>query len=86
VAVAGDADGLRGRLTWVVDFVATTNPSYRAWRTALPDLMNPSSRTWFLYALWAAIAAAPPAYAAQRPPLHGRGGEQRAARQPPFAY
>ena len=30
------AEGAAGRVTWAVDFAATTNPLYRAWRLALP--------------------------------------------------
>jgi hypothetical protein len=51
-------EGLGGRLTWVVDFAETSNPLYRTWRAALPDLMTPSARTWLLHALWAVIAVA----------------------------
>ena len=49
-------EGLSGRLTWVVDFAETSNPLNKAWRSALPDLMNPSGRAWLLYAFWAVIA------------------------------
>ena len=51
-------EGLRGDLTWVVDFYRTSNPFLQAWRRALPDLMNPSARAWVLYLVWMAIAAA----------------------------
>lgn len=54
------ADGLRGRLTWAVDFFTTSGPVYRVWRLALPDYMNLTAQTWILHGAWilAAVAAA----------------------------
>jgi hypothetical protein len=60
------AEGAGGRVTWAVDFAATTNPLYRAWRLALPDYLAMSWRTWALHgawlvalAAWAVVAALP---------------------------
>ena len=71
------AEGAAGRVTWAVDFAATTNPLYRAWRLALPDYLAMSWRTWALHAAWlvALSAWAVRAWAtAPRPPGGGRGG------------
>src|ERR671912_503746 len=71
------AEGAAGRVTWAVDFAATTNPLYRAWRLALPDYLAMSWRTWALHAAWlvALMAWAARAWAtAPRPPGGGRGG------------
>jgi hypothetical protein len=46
-----------GRRTLIVDFWATTNPLYRAWRHALPDYWMRSPSTWPLHAAWTAAAA-----------------------------
>jgi hypothetical protein len=51
-------EGARQRLTWVVDFAATVNPGYRAWRLALPDYMTVTRSTWILHAVWLAVLAA----------------------------
>lgn len=60
------ADGWQGRLTWVVDFAATGDPLYRAWRLLLPDYMAPhETGTWILHGLWTAallLAAVATAY------------------------
>ncbi|MGH9183137.1 MAG: hypothetical protein ACRDZ9_04885 [Acidimicrobiales bacterium] len=50
------ADGLAGRLTWVVGFDATTNPGYRLWRLALPDLASPGPGDEAGFAAWVAVA------------------------------
>ena len=71
------AEGAAGRVTWAVDFAATTNPLYRAWRLVLPDYLAMSWRTWALHAAWlvALLAWAARAWAtAPRPPGEGRGG------------
>jgi hypothetical protein len=71
------AEGAAGRVTWAVDFAATTNPLYRAWRLVLPDYLAMSWRTWALHAAWlvALLAWAARAWAtAPRPPGGGRGG------------
>ena len=62
------AEGLAGRLTWVVDLQSTGNPVYRAWRLALPDYLEVTGLTWTLHGLWAAaaLAAAAAAAAAER--------------------
>jgi hypothetical protein len=52
------AEGAAGRVTWAVDFAATTNPLYRAWRLALPDYLAMSWRTWALHAAWLVALAA----------------------------
>lgn len=51
-------EGLGGRVTWVVDFFATNNPWYRAWRLLLPDYTTPAPLTWVLHGLWVAAAVA----------------------------
>lgn len=48
------AEGLRGRLNWVVDFYETGNPWFQAWRRALPDYLDVTGRTWLLHAAWTA--------------------------------
>lgn len=51
-------EGLGRRLTWVVDFGATSNPTYRALATALPDYMTPTSATWLLHGFWVFLTLA----------------------------
>lgn len=51
-------EGLRGRLTWVVDFGATVNPVYRALAVVTPDYMTPSTLTWVLHGGWMAVVIA----------------------------
>jgi hypothetical protein len=55
-------EGAAGRVTWAVDFAATANPLYRAWRLVLPDYLAMGWWTWTLHAAWlvalAALAAA----------------------------
>jgi hypothetical protein len=52
------AEGAAGRVTWAVDFAATANPLYRAWRLVLPDYLAMGWRTWALHAVWLAALAA----------------------------
>jgi hypothetical protein len=51
------ADGLAGRVAWAVDFFATGNPAYRAWRLVLPDYLAVTTATWVLHAAWLAVLA-----------------------------
>jgi hypothetical protein len=51
------ADGLAGRVAWAVDFFATGNPAYRAWRLVLPDYLTVTTTTWVLHAAWLAVLA-----------------------------
>jgi hypothetical protein len=51
------ADGLAGRVAWAVDFFATGNPAYRAWRLVLPDYLTVTATTWVLHAAWLAVLA-----------------------------
>jgi hypothetical protein len=69
------ADGAAGRVTWAVDFAATTNPLYRAWRLVLPDYLAMSWWTWALHVAWLAALAAW-AFVAARP----RQGQPRLRR------
>ncbi|MET0832777.1 MAG: hypothetical protein ABWZ62_02275, partial [Actinomycetota bacterium] len=46
------AEGAAGRVTWAVDFAATADPLYRAWRLALPDYLAMSWWTWVLHGAW----------------------------------
>ena len=50
-------EGLRGELTWVVDFASTVNPFYWALSKVLPDYMEPTAATWVLHGLWVAAVA-----------------------------
>ncbi len=43
---------LRERLTLIIDFESTGNPLHRAWRSALPDLRNPTGSTPVLMTAW----------------------------------
>lgn len=49
---------LRHQHTLIVDFEATGNPLYRAWRLLLPDHRNPTTATWLLQTAWLAVLAA----------------------------
>ena len=49
-------EGLRERLTWVVDFGATSNPIYRSFSVVLPDYTTPSPTTWALHGVWVVVA------------------------------
>jgi hypothetical protein len=69
------AEGAAGRVTWAVDFAATANPLYRAWRLVLPDYLAMSWRTWAAHVAWLATLAAW-AVAAARP----RQGQRRLRR------
>ena len=52
------AEARAGRLTLVVDFMATTSPLYRAWSVLLPALRTPEGWwTWVLHGLWLAVLA-----------------------------
>ncbi|MGH8913270.1 MAG: hypothetical protein ACRDZM_01995 [Acidimicrobiia bacterium] len=51
-------EGLQGRLTWVVDFGATSNPLYGALATVMPDYMAPGGFTWALHGAWVSVALA----------------------------
>jgi hypothetical protein len=48
----------RGTRTLVVDFEATSNPLYRAWRLVLPDYRHPGADDWLLQAVWLAVLGA----------------------------
>lgn len=50
-------EGLQHRLTWVVDFAATSGP-HRLWRWALPAYQEPSAATWAAHGAWLLVAAA----------------------------
>jgi len=69
------AEGAAGRISWAVDFAATTNPLYRAWRLALPDYLAMSWRTWALHVTWLAALAAWAVVAAR--PRQGRPSLRR---------
>jgi hypothetical protein len=69
------AEGAAGRVTWAVDFAATTNPLYRAWRLALPDYLAMSWWTWVLHVAWLAFLATWAVVAAR--PRQGRAGLRR---------
>jgi hypothetical protein len=64
------AEGAAGRITWVVDFAASANPLYRAWRLVLPDYLAVTWWTWVLQAAWLLALAAWAAAA-------GRAGQRR---------
>lgn len=51
-------EGLRHRLTLVVDFTTTTDPLYRVWRAVLPDGRATTDHALALTALWGAAAVA----------------------------
>jgi hypothetical protein len=50
------AEGLGGRLTWVVAFGSTANPLYQGLILVLPDYMAPTPSTWVLHGIWVAAA------------------------------
>ena len=51
-------DGLRERLTWVVDFASVGDPLYGLRRELLlPNYLTITPRTWVLQALWIAVVA-----------------------------
>lgn len=45
-------EGLRGRLTWVVDFFETNNPIYRVLSAITPDYLDIDVWTWVWHAVW----------------------------------
>lgn len=51
-------EGLRGRLTWVVDLATTSNPWYRLWARVLPDYLHVTAGTWLRHAAWLLVIAA----------------------------
>lgn len=51
------AEGWQERLTWVIDFGATSGVWYRAWRLVLPAYQAPSTATWALHGVWIAAVA-----------------------------
>ena len=52
------AEARAGRLTLVVDFMATTSPLYRAWSVLLPALRQPhGALPWVLHGVWIAVLA-----------------------------
>jgi hypothetical protein len=51
-------EGATGRVTWVIDFAATANPAYRAWRLLLPDYLAMTWWTWPLHVTWLLALAA----------------------------
>ena len=61
-------DGLRGRLTWVVDFATVGDPLYAARRAVMPDYLDVSPWTWAWQTLWLAVLAALVTAAGRRPP------------------
>jgi hypothetical protein len=48
---------LQERLRLIIDFEATRDPLYRAWRVLLPDLRLPNGSTPLLFAAWTAVLA-----------------------------
>jgi hypothetical protein len=77
------AEGAAGRVTWAVDFAATVNPLYRAWRLALPDYLVMGRWTWTLHVAWLVALAAWAVVAArgrQRPPAFRRLGRRELTR------
>jgi hypothetical protein len=80
-------DVLAGHITLVVDFARTTNPVYRAWRTALPDGVLLPAGTAVLRVTWIAVTGALAAWgvwtvrAGPRP--SSRPGRARALSQAP---
>ena len=52
------AEGAAGRITWVVDFAATGDPLYRAWRLVLPDHLAMSWWSWVLHGTWLVVLTA----------------------------
>jgi hypothetical protein len=57
---------LRRRRTLIVDFEATADPLYRAWRTVLPDGRSPSLRDVILLVGWLGGLAVAALLAARR--------------------
>lgn len=51
------ADGLRGRLTWVVDFATVGDPLYAVRRAVMPDYLDVSAATWAWQGAWLVLLA-----------------------------
>lgn len=67
-----------GRRALIVDFESTSNPWYRLWSTALPELGNPGVVDWALYLGWAVAVAASAAAVWRRVGPEPAGGPQPA--------
>ena len=52
------AEGLLGRIAWVVDLQTTADPLYRAIRWITPDYLTEDAATWPLHWAWAAAFVA----------------------------
>lgn len=50
------ADGLSGRLTWVVDFFRTTSPVYAVLSRLSPNYFDVGAKTWLLQSVWLTAA------------------------------
>lgn len=50
-------DGLRGRLTWVVDFARVGDPVHQLRRGILPDYLQVSAATWAWQGMWLVVLA-----------------------------
>lgn len=50
-------DGLRERLTWVVDFASVGDPLYAARRAVMPDYLDVSLATWAWQGVWILVLA-----------------------------
>jgi hypothetical protein len=51
-------DGLRRRLTWVVDFASVGDPLYQLRRAVMPNYLDVSLATWMWQAVWLVLLAA----------------------------
>lgn len=51
------AEALTGHRRLIIDFEATRDPLYRAWRRVLPDLRQPTAASPWLFGLWLAVLA-----------------------------
>jgi hypothetical protein len=51
-------EGLRSRVTWIVDFYDTSNPFVRFAAEVTPDYLDVTGRTWVLHGAWIAGAVA----------------------------
>ncbi len=72
------ADGLRQRLTWVVDFASVGDPLYGLRRSVLPNYLQVSPATWAWQSLWLVVLGLL-VWAA----LRGDGGAPHRRPQPP---
>jgi hypothetical protein len=68
------AEGAAGRVTWAVDFAATTDPLYRVWRLVLPDYLAMTWWTWPLHLAWLLALGACAVAAGRRPAAARRLG------------